>query len=136
MNYKIRLIFLNGMKKEYSQKKTQTISFLPDSLHSSNSSADIHFSDDGKNLYASVRGINQIKVLAVSTDQKSVTLTGSEGNGINWPRNFTLDPTGKFLPVANQKGNDIIVFYRDKNTGMISPASKKIELSMPVCLKF
>ncbi len=116
--------------------KTQTISLLPDSLHRSNWSADIHFSEDGKHLYASVRGVNHIEMFAVNTTGNAINWIGSVSDGVNWPRNFTLDPTGNFLLVANKKGNDIIVFKRDVNTGLLSPNASSIEVSMPACLKF
>lgn len=116
--------------------KTQTIELLPDSLREGNWSADIHFSDDGKHLYASVRGINHIEVYTVDAQNKSIEWVSSVGDGINWPRNFTLDPTGNYLLVANQKGNDIVVLSRNKNTGELTPTTSRIEVSMPVCLKF
>ncbi|HYF03503.1 MAG TPA: beta-propeller fold lactonase family protein [Patescibacteria group bacterium] len=35
------------------------------------------------------------------------------------PRNFTLDPTGNFLLVANQLSGTIIVFKRNIKTGLL-----------------
>ena len=52
------------------------------------------------------------------------------------PRNFVIDPTGKFLLVANQNSNEIIIFRRDHKTGLLTPADKSIQVSQPVCLKF
>lgn len=116
--------------------KTQTISLLPDSLREGNWSADIHFSDDGKHLYASVRGVNHIEVFTVNIAESSIDWIDSMGDGVNWPRNFTLDPTGRFLLVANQKGNDVVVFKRDVNTGQLTTTGYSMAVSMPVCLKF
>jgi DNA-binding beta-propeller fold protein YncE len=38
---------------------------------------------------------------------------------INWPSNFTIDPTGNFIIVANQNANNITVLKRDAATGKV-----------------
>ena len=53
----------------------------------------------------------------------------------DWPRNFTLDPTGKFLLVANKKSNNISVFKVDSNSGTLSFLNS-MEAPTPVCLLF
>ena len=52
------------------------------------------------------------------------------------PRNFAIDPTGKFLLVAHQYSNDVVVFKRDAVSGTIADTGKRIELCSPVCLVF
>ena len=51
------------------------------------------------------------------------------------PRNFVIDPTGKFLLVANQDSDNIVVFKIDPNNGQLAIASTLNNISMPVCLK-
>jgi 6-phosphogluconolactonase len=51
------------------------------------------------------------------------------------PRNFMIDPSGNFVLVANQKTNNIIIFSRNKFTGLLKDTGKKIEIPSPVCLK-
>ncbi len=46
-----------------------------------------------------------------------------------------IDPTGKFLLVANQKTNNIVVFKRDPVTGKLQQTLQQIEVPSPVCLK-
>lgn len=116
--------------------KIQTVALLPDSLVKNNYSADIHFSADGNYLYASVRGVDRIEIFSVNIENSTLQRIDVVDEGINWPRNFTLDPTGRFLLVANQKGNDVVVFRRDAETGILTPTENSIEVSMPVCLKF
>ena len=53
-----------------------------------------------------------------------------------WPRNFTLDPTGAFLLVANQRTDNVVVFSIDRATGRLKPAGHVEEIPSPVCLKF
>jgi len=56
--------------------------------------------------------------------------------GGDWPRNFTLDPTGRWLLVANQRSGSIVVFRRDVQSGRLTPTSQRITLASPVCLRF
>jgi 6-phosphogluconolactonase len=114
----------------------QTISILNDSLHQHSTSADIHFSPDGRYLYASVRGVDKIEVISVDPSQFTLHAIQSVYETIHWPRNFTIDPSGRFLLVANQKGNNITVFLRDKETGMLILTEHVIEVDSPACLKF
>jgi 6-phosphogluconolactonase len=115
---------------------THNISSLPSIFKGVNAAADIHFSADGRFLYASNRGDNSIVVC--SFDQKSGNVKPIQWikNDINWPRNFTLDPTGNFVIVANQYGNNMVVFRRNLTTGLLTSIHEVVRLSHPVCLKF
>lgn len=94
-------------------------------------SADIHFSQDGRFLYASNRlKEDGISVFSVARDGLLKKI-GYTKTGIH-PRNFTLSPDGKFLLVAERDSNCIEIFRRDSRTGLLSPTPYKINLSMPV----
>lgn len=98
--------------------------------------ADIHVSPDGKYLYATNRGTaNDISVFKMLKNGKLefVQRTSTLGKG---PRNFTIDPTGNFLLVGHQYTNDIVIFKRDKKSGMLTNTGKRIALCSPVCLVF
>ncbi len=97
--------------------------------------ADIHISSDGKFLYGSNRGHNSIAIFSVSEEGK-LKLVKTEPVQGDWPRNFTLSPDEKFLLVANQKSNNITIFKRDQNTGLLTYTGNQANISMPVCLKF
>lgn len=100
-------------------------------------SADIHLSADGKFLYASNRGgFNTIAIYSVSQQNGKLTLIGHQKSLGDFPRNFTIDPSGKFLLVANQKSNDVVIFKRNIKTGMLIDTGKRISVGNPVCLKW
>jgi len=127
------------LKRDTDQACTTVVSqtsMLPVDFKKTNSAADIHFSPDGKFLYASNRGHNSIVVFAFNSATGALKRVGWATQGINRPRNFVIDPSGKFLLVANQDGNDVVVFKRDRKTGMLTPLNEKITISRPVCLKF
>lgn len=100
-----------------------------------NSCADIHLSKDERFLYGSNRGENTIAVFKRDTKTGTIEKTQSISVHGDWPRNFTLDPTGKFLLVANKKSENISVYSIDKNTGELA-FLHDIDLPAPVCLLF
>ncbi len=98
--------------------------------------ADIHISPDGKFLYGSLRGdINELVIYAIE-ENGELTYQGRQSTmGLN-PRNFGIDPTGNFLLVGNNQSDQITIFRRDHETGLLTSTGKKISVGSPVCLKF
>lgn len=70
--------------------------------------ADIHITPSGTRVYFSSRGHNSIAIYDVGTDG-SLTLVSIPSCGGNWPRNFALSPSGRFMLVANQRKDEISV---------------------------
>jgi 6-phosphogluconolactonase len=113
----------------------QSTSTLPSGWTGTNYPADIHLPALGRTLYVSNRGHNSIAVFSIgATGELSLEQTMStEGD---WPRNFSLDPSGRWLLVANQKTDSIVVFVRDVDTGRLAPTSHRLAIPSPVCLRF
>lgn len=113
--------------------------FVADSSYISSGtkgSADIHISDDGRYLYASNR-ITRNEVVAFAIDQESGVLRSIQSTPtLDHPRNFVITPDGGLLLVASRDGNRIMIFRRDKTTGLLTDSSKAIDLGSPVCIKF
>jgi DNA-binding beta-propeller fold protein YncE len=100
------------------------------------SGADIHVAPEGKFLYASNRG-DADEIAIYSIDKKGrVVLIGRQPVGGETPRNFAIDPSGNFLLVANQNTNEVVIFKRNRETGLLSPTGERIAVVKPVCLKF
>ncbi len=114
----------------------QSISGLPAGYTGRRWSADIHVSPDGKFLYSSNRDdANDIAIFSIQQDGTLVTV-GRQSTLGRVPRNFAIDPSGNYLLVANQNSDNIVIFKRDKNTGLLSDTGERIEVGAPVCLKF
>ncbi|MDB5013599.1 MAG: lactonase family protein [Daejeonella sp.] len=114
----------------------QTISMVADNFKGKVGAADIHVSPDGKFLYASNRGdANDIAIYSIDKIGKLV-FVGSQSTLGKTPRNFAIDPSGKFLLVANQETDDIYVFKRDLATGLLTQTENKINVGAPVFLNF
>ncbi|TWR28193.1 lactonase family protein [Mucilaginibacter achroorhodeus] len=118
-------------------KQRQEISLLPDNPKGQTGAADIHLSPDGKFLYASNRGdYNDISFFSVNPENGELTFVQRTPSGGKGPRNFIIDPSGKYLLVAHQYTNDIVVFKIDQETGKLIQAVNRVEIGNPVCLKF
>ena len=115
-----------------------TRSTVPAGWTGTNYPADIHLAASGRTLYLSNRGHNSIAVFSVaeSTGGGALALEQVVSTDGDWPRNFTLDPTGRWLLVANQRSDCVVVFGRDPENGRLTPTRQRIALPSPVCLRF
>ncbi|EOR92618.1 6-phosphogluconolactonase [Arcticibacter svalbardensis MN12-7] len=128
------LAFSNDQGK---MEKIQTISMVAKGFTGQTGAADIHVSPDGKFLYSSNRGdANDIAIFSINPSTGMLTLKGHQSTLGKGPRNFVIDPKGNFLLVANNNSNEIIVFKRNKVTGLLKATGEKVALDAPVCLKF
>jgi len=122
--------------KDGRLNEIQTITMLPSGYTGAVEAADIHVSPDGRFLYGSNRGdANDITIYAIMKNGK-LSYAGRQSTlGIS-PRDFDIDPTGNFVLAANMSTNEVVIFRRDKKTGLLTPTGKKIQVSRPACLKF
>ncbi|WP_440441045.1 lactonase family protein [Phocaeicola coprocola] len=120
----------------YDEMKLDTIQTIKADTLDAHGSADIHISPDGDFVYASNRLKGDgIAIFSVSSEDGTLEKVGYQPTGIH-PRNFVITPNGKFLLVACRDTNEIQVFARDADTGLLKDTGEKIEMSKPVCLKF
>ncbi|MFT3705760.1 MAG: lactonase family protein [Agriterribacter sp.] len=100
-------------------------------------SADIHVTADGKFLYASNRGgFNTLAIYSINQKDGKLQLSGHQSTLGSIPRNFIIDPSGNFLLAANQQSDDIVIFKRNQQTGLLTDTGKRISVGNPVCLKW
>jgi 6-phosphogluconolactonase len=98
--------------------------------------ADIHLSPDGKFLYATNRApANNITCFRVDKEGRleKAFVASTLGNG---PRNFAITPDGSYLFVAHQFSDEIVVFGRNRKTGVLTDSNVRIPVGAPVCLVF
>jgi 6-phosphogluconolactonase len=71
-------------------------------------------------------------------DQTTGALTpiGRSNCGGKIPRNFVLDPTERWMLVANQDSNLISVFARNPETGVLAERGKSVAAPAPMCMLF
>lgn len=117
--------------------QTQLVDFAAGQPVSDKAGAALHASSDGKFLYVSNRGTaNQIIVFGVNPATAHLTELQRRSVEGDHPREFSLDPSGKFLLIANQKSNEIVVVERDPKTGLLGKTVQKLPIDAPSDLKF
>lgn len=123
--------------RDGSLVQTQMVDLAAGQPVSDKAVAALHASADGKFLYVSNRGTaNQLLVFAIDPATghlKELQRRSVEGDH---PREFSLDPSGKFVLIANQKSNGIVVVERDAKTGLLGKTVQKLPMDAPSDLKF
>jgi 6-phosphogluconolactonase len=107
------------------------------SVGKESASGALHLSVDGRFLYVSNRGTAN-ELLVFSVDPTTGQLAEIQRRHVDGdhPREFTLDPTGHFLLIANQKSNQITVLKRDASTGMLGETVQRFAQDSPSDVKF
>jgi 6-phosphogluconolactonase (cycloisomerase 2 family) len=107
----------------------------PQGHQGKNTTAEIAVAADGRFLYVSNRGRDDIALAAIAADG-SLSLRGHTPTGGLRPRFFTLDPTGDFLFAANQDSDDITGFRVNKATGELAATGQRIAVGSPSAITF
>ncbi len=128
---------VNSMEfKEGNLTLLQTINMNMNKSNQQHGGADIHISPDGKFLYASNRGdFNEISIYSIASNGKLTYIKVQSTLG-KAPRNFEIDPSGRFLLVGNHLSDEIVVFKRNLHTGLLTDTHQRIKVGAPVCIKF
>lgn len=77
------------------------------------------------------RGVANPSFLTV--DPKTRFLYATQGK---FPRNFAIEPTGRWLLAANQNSDSVVTFAIDPSSGKLSPTGHSVEIPSPVCVAF
>lgn len=96
----------------------------------------IRISSDGRFVYAGNRGHNSIAVFETTADGRDVTLVEIVSTAGDWPRDFALDPTEQFVVVAHERSHNVVLFYRDEETGKLTKANSSVTVPEGVCVAF
>ncbi|WP_075352088.1 lactonase family protein [Algoriphagus marinus] len=112
----------------------QRLSMLEEGFQGGVGAAEVRLSPDGENVYVSNRGeANTISVFG-KDESGSYKLIQVISSGGLMPRNFNLTSDGKYLLCAHQASNDIVVFERNSNSGLLSQKAWKVAVHKPVYL--
>ena len=109
----------------------QTVSTRASGATGTNTTAEVLVHPNGKFVYGSNRGDNNIVVFALDAGTGMMTLVEHESTQGMTPRNFTIDPSGTLLYAANQNSNNVVPFKIDPTTGKLSPTASPITVPTP-----
>ncbi len=114
----------------------QTVPARAAAARGESTAAEIAVSHDGRFLYTSNRGDDDIGVFAIDGDTVRLPPVAHVPTGGRTPRSFAIDPSGRWLVVANQGSSSIVVFRLDPATGVPAQAGPPVSVPDPVCVLF
>lgn len=109
----------------------QSVYLLPE-RNSNAAAAAVRLTEDERFLYVSVRGVDLLVTVDVSSDRASVTGRVSSG-GIH-PRDFILSRNERFLLTVNRKEGGIVCMERNRENGEIEKIISHVQLPEGVSL--
>ncbi len=113
-----------------------TVSAVPDEARSINHCSDIQLHPNGRYAYGGNRGHDSVTLVVFDPETSDLSVAGHFPCGGATPRNLAIDPTGRFLLVANQNSDAVSVFSIAADTGRLARAGADIPIGSPMCLKF
>jgi 6-phosphogluconolactonase len=114
----------------------ETVSTLPTGFKGENTTAEIEIHPNGRFLYGSNRGTDDIAVFAIDPAKGTLAAVAHVSTEGRTPRAFKIDPGGKHLVAANQDSGNIVVFRIDGRTGRLMNTGQKIDAPSPVSVLF
>ncbi|TQS74928.1 lactonase family protein [Ornithinibacillus gellani] len=130
------VIVLDYATETGSFTEKQVIHAIPDDFTETNDASAIRISSDGRFVYTGNRGHNSITVFQVDETTKELTWIEHTPTGGEWPRDFTLDPSERFLIASNQHTGNVVLFERDTETGKLTKLQSEIAVPEVVCVTF
>lgn len=123
-------------KADGSLTLVSRLNLLPEGYHGSTRACDTVISRDGKFVYFANRDDDFLYSLKCDPQTGALTPIARSSCGGKIPRNFTLDPTERWMLVANQDSNNVAVFARDPETGVLAEKGKSFAVPAPMCILF
>ncbi len=114
----------------------QVVSLTPEGFTGRAQASDIVIEQEGRFAYAACRFYDKLATFRIDQNTGKLTLLARSTCGGKVPRDLTLDPSGRWLLVANQDSDNIAVIARDELSGQLSDTAKMIPLVKPQCLVF
>lgn len=109
---------------------------LPEDFNGVPAGSAIRMHPSGKGLYVSNRNHDSFTFFSID-ENGSLSFETCFPTGGKTPRDFGIDPTGKWLLAANQDSDTIIPYRLDPSTGAPTGDSAEVfECGTPVCILF
>lgn len=117
--------------------EVQTISTLPSDYQQSDkdTAAEVFFHPNGKWLYASNRGHDSVVRFLVDESTGKLSDPKWTPSGGRIPRYFGIDPSGKWMLIANE-GSGTVLVHKIESDGSLTPTGDKVEVGSAMCIKY
>lgn len=119
-------------KKDGNLTNIQTVKT---SEESKTDGADIHITSDGRFLYATNRAdVNEIVCYEIDAQNGKLQHKHTYPTGGRGPRNFIITDGDKYILIAHQYTNNIVIFKRNRTDGSLENTGKSVNVHSPVCI--
>ncbi len=112
----------------------ERLSMLPEGYAEVTYASDVHFSPDGKFIYATNRGHESVVIYEVNAKNGKLNMIGHESTGGKHPRNFMISKNGEYVLVGNTNTDNVVIFNRDNKTGLLKPNGVQHTIPAVSCL--
>jgi 6-phosphogluconolactonase len=129
------IIFFNYDATTGLLTQQQMLSTLPPGFVGTNFTSEIRVSADGKFVYAANRLHDSIATFNVDPRLGTLSLVGEAWTRGDYPRSFTIDPTGSFLFSCNQR-SDALTSFSVQADGELAFTGKYIPVGNPAIIIF
>jgi len=119
-----------------SLRPIQQVELLPPGPIGNSTACDTVLSRDGRFAYFANRGNDFLMSFAIDPATGKLNAMKRTSCGGKIPRNFRLDPTERWMLVANQSSGNLSVFARDPRTGELANEGKSFPAATPMCIVF
>jgi 6-phosphogluconolactonase len=117
--------------------ETQSIGTLPKNFDGTSYTAEVVVHPTGHFVYGSNRGYHSITTFHVEHDGSLKYHSNYMSKDIDTPRNFNVDPSGKWMLIEGQNTGLIEIHAIDPTTGEPSgKPAQTVQVPTPVCVKF
>jgi 6-phosphogluconolactonase len=129
------LILFNYDADTGALAQKQQLSSLPPGFAGTNFTSEVRISADGNFLYAGNRLHDSIACFSIGPSGRLVFIGETWTRG-DYPRSFTIDPTGEFLYSCNQRSDAITTFRINRTTGDLMFTGHYTPIGTPSILIF
>jgi 6-phosphogluconolactonase len=100
-----------------------------------NTSAEVVVAKSGNFVYGSNRGDNSLVVHSFDPETGKMAFVQRITDGINTPRNYAIDPSGRWLVCANLHANTATIYGVDIQTGRLT-LTGTVQVPEALCVRF
>jgi len=137
MNELVSAVDVLAWHKDNGSLTTVTrVELNPDRSKPTSTGCDTVITRDGRFVYFANRGDDFLYAFKVDPKTGAISPIGKTPSGGKTPRNFTLDPTERWMLVANQNSSTIAVFARNPQTGTLASQGNTYACPSPMCILF
>jgi 6-phosphogluconolactonase len=115
--------------------EVQLISALPPGFKGSSFGSEVRVSADGRFVYAANRLHDSIAVFEINFNGE-LKYVGEAATRGDYPRQFTIDPTGNFLYSCNQRSDNLTSYRIDRESGLLKFTGQYVAAGSPSCVIF